>query len=264
MELSNEEINAKVLRYVRCRNDLFRSISDAFSDFIFRNDPDEDYPKMILDAFLKFENDYGSKLDFEFSQSDFEKFHQYSESEWISIYNLFCEVFGRNHELDNFINLFFCDLIFSGPFGEDIESLDMSEGLLNLMDKDVKELYSLFDDYFNTRNPDLIAGIVNTSKSDAVPYFMAAHLAGWICDDIEKDEQKRKSYGETACELYAIAINKLYKRRILFEEDILEISGLKGELEMTAFGEDVIEETFSKMNSDNNIYLNEIAKVDNI
>ena len=264
MKLS-KEVYANVVKYINLKNNLFSSLAYTFKGFIFETDPDRDYPSQILDAFLNFSNEADLKLDFEFSERDFEIFEVfgYTRSQWISIYELFTEVFNRDSRLDTFMNLFLCDLIYSGPFGEDIKGLDMCEDLLNLMNDDVKRLYTLFDEYFTSHNPNLIGEMVEACKSDSIPHFMADHLADWISDDIEDDDAKRSEYGEAACELYAVAVNKMYKKNVLLEGDLLEISSLKGRLEMSCFDEDVIEKTFSKMKSDNNVYLNEELKIDN-
>ncbi|MEE1336935.1 RyR domain-containing protein [Methanobrevibacter sp.] len=265
MEWSKEQMYANFVKYINCRNNLFNSLAYTFKGFIFENDSNRDYPSQIFDGFLNFKRDANLVLDFEFSEMDFEIFDVFgfSQNHWISIYKLFSEVFNRDAELDTFINLFFLDLIYSGPFGEDIKGLDMCDELLDLMGEDVMKLYILFDEYFNTRNPDLIKDIVEVCKSESIPYFMVEHLADWISDDIEDDDVKRSEFGEIACELYAVGVNKMYRKPVLFNDDLVEISGFKGSLEMTRFSEVVIEKTFSKMNSNNNVYLNEGIKIVN-
>lgn len=264
MELSKEQY-ANLVKYINIRNNLFNSLAYTFKGFIFENNPNKDYPSEIFDAFSNFRKKCDLKLDFEFSERDFEIFEVFgfTRSHWISIYKLFSEVFNRDSALDTFIKLFLCDLIYSGPFGEDIKGLDMCKDLLDLMSEDVKSLYELFDEYFTTRNPDLIGKIVEVCKSESIPHFMADHLADWISDDIENNEEKRNEYCEIACELYAVAVNKIYKKNVLLECDLLELNSLKGRLELSSFDEDVIERTFSKMDSDNKVYLNEQLKIDN-
>lgn len=263
MELSKEEVHVDVVKYINHKNNLFDELVCTFKDFIFQKGSAEDCQKRIFNAFLNFRRDANLRLDFEFSEKDFEVFESlsFNENQWISVYVLFSDVFNRDSELDTFLNLFFCDLIYSGPFSEDLKGLDMSDELLDLMRSDVKRLYCLFDDYFNTRNPDLIADIVDVCKREGIPYFMVDHLAEWIADDIERDELKRKEFGEIACELYAVAINKIYNRPILYEDDIFEVSGLKGELEMSQFSEDTIEKTFSKMNSNKRIKIDGVTNI---
>ena len=263
MELSKEEVYADVVKYINQKNNMFAELACTFKEFIFQGDSASNCQKRIFNAFLNFRSDANLRLDFEFCENDFEVFESlgFNETQWISVYTLFCDAFGMDSELDTFLSLFFCDLIYSGPFSEDIKGLDMPDELLDLMRSDVKKLYGLFDDYFNTRNPDLIADIVDVCKLDCIPYFMVGHLAEWIADDIERDELKRKEFGEITCELYAVAVNKIYNRPILYEDDIFEVSGLKGELEMSQFSEDTIEKTFSKMNSNKRIKIDGVTKI---
>ena len=79
----------------------------------------------------------------------------------MSVYGLFEDIFKYGNKLNPFIYLFFYDLIYEGPFSEDIEALDMSDDLLSLMGDEMLRLYHLFDDYFNTHDTGLLKDMVD-------------------------------------------------------------------------------------------------------
>lgn len=249
-----------VEHYLQLKDDLFNSLVDIFDEVVNDFSSDADYPGLIFEVFDNFRKKSNLVLDFEFSQVDFEIIRQctFLKHEWIKIYKLFCELSNRNNELTPFIKLFYCDLLYNGPFDEDVEALDMSENLLALMTDEVKKLFWLFDDYFENKNPETIKDIVNVSRDCSVPFFILMHLATWINEDIEMDSNKMIEYGDISLQLYVIANEKVLKRPVLYLDERCELGEIRFGLDTSRFGEEQIENAYSKIDKTYNLYKHNI------
>ena len=238
--------------YFQLKNELFRSLFNIFDEFINDFDSSKDYPKLIFDKFENFSDKSNFNLDFEFSTYDFKIFEEckFSDDEWISIYNLFYNLSSQDNKLTPFIKLFYCDLLYNGPFDEDIEALDMSNDLLDLMTDEVKKLFWLFDEYFKYDDSKLIERIAEVCKFDVIPFFMTYHLANWINEKIETDLNKMQEYGDTSLELYLIAYDKVFKKPVFYYwDEYIDLDSIMYDIDTSRFSKKQIEKVYSKMQS---------------
>ena len=238
--------------YFELKNELFISLFYIFDEFINDFDSSKDYSKLIFEKFDNFFDKSNFKLDFEFSNYDFKLFEEceFSSDEWISIYKLFYNLSSQNNGLTPFIKLFYCDLLYNGPFDEDVEALDMSNDLLDLMGDEVRKLFWLFDEYFKHSDSKLIERIAEVCKCDAIPFFMVDHLASWINEKIEKDLNKMQEYGDISLELYLIAYDKVFKKPIIYYwDEYVDLDSMMYDIDTSKFSEKQIEKLYSKMQS---------------
>lgn len=245
-----------IKEYFELKNELFSSLFYIFEDFINDFDSSKDYPKSIFDKFKNFAGKSNFKLDFEFSSYDFKIFEEckFSSEEWIEIYKLF-HALSNDDELNPFIKLFYCDLLCNGPFNEDIEALDMSSDLLELMTDEVKKLFWLFDEYFKHHDSKLIKSIAEVCKSDAIPFFIVVHLAGWIYESIEDDLNKMQEYGDVSLELYLIAFDKIFKKPVIYRwDEYVELDSIRYDIDTSRFSEKQIEKVYSKIRGFDQIF----------
>ena len=220
----------------KVKRDFVKELAGTFSAIINSDDSIKGYPEHILNVFIRFNSKSSYDLDFELDKDDFIRFDllKFSKEEWMLIYGLFKEVFKFNHKLNPFIYLFFYDLIYYSSFGEDIEALDMSDELLGLMGSEMLKLYTLFDEYFNSDDSNLVNDIVDASKADTIPAFVVIHLASWINEHVGND---KRELGDPICELYTIALGKIYKKPELTQDDYLEISSMFFEIDTSNFSD---------------------------
>lgn len=249
--------------FIKQRDTLFNRVYDLLND-------DNLSSKDLTDAFGEFSLNSPIIHDFEFSREDFEIFKKldFTVKEWMTVYNVFYEVIDSSV----LIKLFYYGLIFSGPFADFVKSLEMmidpddynqrdlnyifddygveigSEiydlivrgDVFKLMSEEITELYFLFDDYFKNRDSSLIKDIKEICRRDCVSFCIANHLAFWI-NDAEKSAE--------AFELFPIAINKLYKKQILYESDLDYINDIRVEMDTSYYlSDEEIEEGFLKIN----------------
>ena len=229
----------------KIKRDFFKELSRTFYAYV-SSTQDIGYPDHVLNLFLqlKFKSPY--VLDFEFDSVSFRRFELYgfSKDEWIRIYEMFAQVFKRNNELNPFIYLFFYDLIYTGPFGEDIEALDMSYELLALMGDDMLKLHKLFEDYSNKDDSSLVSKIVDGAKAKTVPAFVVIHLANWINEHVGDDKTE---LGDLIIDLYMAAIEKINKKPELASEDIDSIDAIRFEVDTSNFSDKQIEKFYTKI-----------------
>ena len=150
--------------------------------------------------------------------------------------------------IHNFRSLFYCDLLYNGPFEEDVEALDMSDNLLELMFDELKRLFWLFDEYFKDNNSKLISQIAEAGKCDVIPFFIVNHLAGWIYEHIENDSNKMREYGDVSLELYLIAFDKIFKKPIIYRwEEYIDLDSIRYDIDTSKFNKKQIEKVYSKI-----------------
>lgn len=216
------------------RNDFIKELAGTFSAFILSDGSINGFPEHILTVFIRFNCMNRYYLDFELDKADFKRFEflNFSSEEWMLIYGLFNETLKLDHRLNPFIYLFFYDLIYSGPFGEDIEALDMSDELLGLMGSDMLRLCALYDEYFESDDSNILGDIVEASKAKTIPAFVVIHLANRIEEHVGVD---KKEFGDLICELYVIAICKIYEKPKLSINDHMEISSICFEVDTSNF-----------------------------
>lgn len=228
----------------RTKRDFLRELSGTFRGFILSGGRSDGYSDHILNVFLRFNFKSNFDLDFEFDFSDFLIFDilNLSREEWMSIYGLFVDVFKYDNKLNPFIYLFFYDLIYHGPFSEDIEALDMSDELLGLMGNEMLTLYNLFDEYFQTGDSRLVAKIADAAGRDSIPSFVVINLAHWMNEHVGNNKEE---LGDHIIELYVAAIEKIYKKPILFDDDLLEVSSIRFAVDSSNFTDSQIEKFYS-------------------
>lgn len=239
-----------IKKYLELKNELFTSLFYIFDEFINDFDLSKDYSKLIFKEFKNFSDKCNFNLDFEFSIYDFKIFDEckFSDDEWISIYRLFYRLFSQDSKLTPFIKLFYCDLLYKGPFEEDVEALDMSNNLLELMFDELKRLFWLFDEYFKDDNSKLISQIAEAGKCDVIPFFIVNHLAGWIYEHIENDSNKMREYGDVSLELYLIAFDKIFKKPIIYRwEEYIDLDSIRYDIDTSKFNKKQIEKVYSKI-----------------
>ncbi len=230
-----EMYNNKSKNFKKAKRKFFRELVGTFSAYMFSS-KDMEYSDHILNIFLKFKFNSQYVLDFELDFEDFRAFNfNFSKEEWMQIYRMFSRVFKYENELNPFIYLFFYDLIYVGPFSDDIEELDMSDELLSLMGDDMLRLYNLFDEYLESHDSDLIKGIIDTSRQTSIPAFVVSHLASWFeeCVGNENDE-----IGDLIIDLYLIAVEKIYKKPEkpeLYDHDFFEIESMRYQVDTSNF-----------------------------
>ena len=252
MKFQSSEMEYESRNFMKAEKEFFKDLFNVFCQYV-GDSQFEGYPEYVLTAFMIFNRKTSFVLDFEvyldelrFCFIDYRGVN-FTKKEWISIYGLFKDVLKYNNRLNTFIYLFLYDLIFIGPFGEDIEALDMSDELLSMMGEDMLMLYNLFDDYFNTRNEDLLEAIVEASKHDTIPYFVVKHLADWFNEYFSN----KKKFGDLICELYAVALEKIYKKPEFLTDEITDIGAIRYELDTSGFSEKQIENAYSKLENKN-------------
>lgn len=197
--------------YEGVKKDFLMDLTETFSGFVMSEDTCEGYPEHLLTVFMRFDLMCSNVLDFELDEDDFYRFQMLnlSEKEWMSIYAVFDEMFSLGHELNPFIYLFFYNLIYSGPFGEDIALLNMSDELLDLMGDEMKKLNNLFNKYSTSRDSNLVGEILKASKASTIPTFVIIHIADSINEHTGQD---KKDLGDMICGLYITAIEKMLKK----------------------------------------------------
>lgn len=239
-----------IKEYLELKNELFSSLFYIFDEFINDFDSSKDYSNLLFKEFKNFGYKCNFKLDFEFSNHDFKIFDEckFSSDEWTVIYNLFFKLFSRDSELNPFIKLFYCDLLYNGPFGEDVEALDMSNDLLELMFDELKSLFWLFDEYFKDDDSQLISQIAEACNRDAIPFFIVNHLADWIYEHIENDSNKVWEYGDASLELYLIASDKIFKKPIIYRwDEYIDLDSIRYDIDSSKYNEKQIEKAYSKI-----------------
>lgn len=230
--------------YEEIKRYFFKDLDDTLLGFVRSNGRTEGYPEHLLTVFIAFDLTTEYYLDFELDERDYEHFKRlnFSFENWMSVYGLFKQTLKFNHRLNPFISLFYYNLIYSGPFGEDIEGLDMSDELLALMGEELKKLYNLFDKYFISDDSGLIKEIVESAKAVSIPAFVVVHLANWINEHVGDD---KKELGDLICELYVTAIEKIFKKPELTDNDYMEISSICFEVDTSNFNENQIDHVYS-------------------
>ncbi len=247
----------EINEYLELKNELFSSLFYIFDEFINDFDSSKDYSKLIFKEFKDFGDKCNFKLDFEFSTHDFKIFEEckFSNDDWILIYNLFFNLFSQDSKLTPFIKLFYCDLLYNGPFDEDVEALDMSDDLLELMFDELKRLFWLFDEYFKDDDSKLISQIAETCKWDVIPFFIVNHLADWIYEHIENDLNKVREYGDVSLELYLIAFDKIFKKPIIYRwDEYIDLDSIRYDIDTSKFNEKQIEKAYSKIENFNILF----------
>lgn len=256
MNIVKAKDNFDCEKFIILQLDLFGSLAEVFYEIINDFDSNKNYEKLIRDCFLKFKNKSDLKLNFEFSYGEFrifEKYH-YSPEDWIVIYKLFNKIINENDELTAFIKLFYYGLIYVGPFCDDVESLDMSDSLLNLMSEEVKKLFWTFDEFYHSRNPDLIINLVDISKDVPIPIYIVKHLAFWVNDHISMHPDEMKKYEDICLDLYLVAFKKIFNKYLIDDYDVLEYDGMRLDLDTSNFSEEQIDKVYSKLSYYNQIY----------
>lgn len=230
--------------YNEVKHDFIKELADTFSAFILSNGSIKGFPEHLLTVFIRFNCMSCHYLSFELDYRDFRHFKwlEFSKKEWLSIYGLLRDTLKLNHRLNTFIYLFLYDLIYFGPFGEDIEAWDMPDELLDFMGGDMLGLYNIFDEYLNSDDSNLVGDIVDASQASTIPAFVVIHLASWINEHVGYD---KKELGDLICELYAIAIRKIYKKPELTRNDYLEISSIFFEVDTSNFSDIQIDHVYS-------------------
>lgn len=232
--------------FKRIQNEFFKEMNGTFSSFISSYAKNKGYSDHIFNVFLRFDFKSPYELDFEMNLREFRIFYRmqdFTNEEWMRIYGLFADVFKRNHKLNHFIYLFFYDLIYTGPFSEDIETLDMTDELLALMGDDMLRLYNLFDDCIKTHDTGLIKQIADASKEDTIPYFVVVHLANWFNDNI-KD---KKELGDFILELYITACEKIYSKVEIYFNDNVEIDSMRYGVDTSGFSDGQVDYFYSRL-----------------
>jgi hypothetical protein len=227
------------MTYDEVKKEFFGNLTDTFLGYIRSNGRIKGYPEHLLTVFIAFDLKTRYELDYELDYMDFRPFNwlelsyeSWSDEEWMSIYELFSRTIKFSHRLNPFIRLFFYDLVYLGPFGEDIEALDMSDELLDLMGYEMKKLNNLFDKYSISDDSALVRDIAEASKVDSIPAFAVIHLANWINEHVGED---KRELGDLICELYIIAIEKILKKPKLTSLDKTEISSIFYEVDTSNF-----------------------------
>ena len=237
------------LSYYDVKNNFFRDLTDTFLGFVRSKGRIRGYPEHLLNVFITFDLKVKYELDYELDYSDFQHFMRltrlyggWGDEEWMQIYGLFSKTIQFKHRLSPFIRMFFYDLVYWGPFGEDIEALDMSDELLDMMGVEMKKLNNLFDEYIISDDSGLVSKIIDISKSDSIPEFVVTHLADWINEHVGDD---KKDLGDSICELYIIAIEKILKKPELTGHDKSEISSIYFTVDTSNFTDTQKDHVFS-------------------
>ena len=228
--------NYKSRDFKKAKRKFFKELARTFLAYISSAE-DIGYSDHVLNIFLKFNFNSPYVLDFELDFEDFRAFeyHIFSKDEWMQIYAMFSEAFRYGNKLNPFIYLFFYDLIYLGPFSEDIEALDMPDELLTLMGEDMLRLYNLFDEYFESKNHDLIGEIVDASRPTSIPAFVVTHLADWFEECVGNVTEE---IGDLIIDLYLIAVEKIYKKpgKLEFKSyDFFEIETMRFHVDTSNF-----------------------------
>ena len=244
MEIVRVKKDFALEKFVNIRDELLEDVYSVFYEIIRKYDSNMDYSVKLYQVFLDFHNKF--RMDFEWNLENFRIFRRlnFTNKDWMVIYKVFnntLDYFDDNPELGNFVKLFYSDVILIGPYSEDFRTLDMSPELLELVPSEVKKLYWLFEDYFTSRDDELIGEIKKLSLHDAVCYCISYHLAYWINDNEIEDID--------ALDLYVVAINKLYKRPIFYQSDVDNASSIRVSIDTSwHFSDDVIRSEFAKIN----------------
>ena len=243
MEFVRIKKDFDVVAFINLRDELFDDVYNVLHDAVRHYDNSRNYSIELYKIFMDFYSKM--KIDFEINLEDFNKFKQlnFTNNDWMVIYKLFnaaIDYCDENEGLLNFVKLFYCDLILIGPFSQDFRSLDMSYELLELMSDEIKKLHWLFDDYFNNKDYELIKEIRSLCENDSVPFCVANHLAALINDN--EVEQLDALY------LYVAAVNKIYRRPVLYQSDLDNASSIRVSIDTSwHFSDDDIHEAFSKI-----------------